>query len=309
MRTEKEYSFTVPDQVQKLRVDKFLANSIEGLSRSALTGELCEIFVNDNPADKSTKVSEGDRVQLFYAQDVFDKVVPQDIPLDILYEDKSILVINKPSSMVVHPGAGNTENTVVNALAYRYGQTFIDTMADECDISRPGIVHRLDKDTSGVMVIALNASAHANLSAQFQNRETLKYYYAICEGFFTKKQDVIECNLGRDIHDRKLFTPASFGGKYSKSEYTVCKQYDKAALVKVRIYTGRTHQIRVHMKSIGHAVIGDSLYNSHYNRMPVPLMLHSAHLELTHPDTGEHMVFEAPLPKRFTELENTFASI
>jgi len=304
VRVEKSYSFTVPQETEKLRVDKFLANNIQGLSRSALTGDLCEIYVNGNQADKSTKVSPGDSVQLFYAADVFDSVEPQDLPLDILYEDKSILVINKAQGMVVHPGAGNPNGTVVNALAYRYGQSFIDSMADECDVSRPGIVHRLDKDTSGVMVIALNAQAHSNLSMQFQNRETVKYYYAICEGFFERKSGVVEFNIGRDIHDRKLFAEASFGGKYSKSEYVVCKQYDNFALVKVRIFTGRTHQIRIHMKSIGHPVIGDVLYNPRYNRMPVTLMLHSAHLEITHPETSEKMVFDAPLPQRFTDLIN-----
>lgn len=300
MRIEKNYNFNDISVESKQRVDSFLASEIEGLSRSALTGKDCVIYINGNISKKSDYVKSGDNVSLSYVAEVFDKVEPQDIKLDILYEDSSMLVINKAQGMVVHPGAGNIKGTVVNALAYRYGQSFIDAMADECDISRPGIVHRLDKDTSGVMVIALTAQAHADLAAQFQNREIKKYYYALCDGFFSKRDDFIECLIGRDRFDRKLFSVVNSGGKTSKSHYTVEKQYDDCALVKVRIYTGRTHQIRVHMKSIGHPVIGDVLYNNHLSRFEgKSLMLHSYSLEITHPVTGELMTFKAPLPERF----------
>jgi 23S rRNA pseudouridine1911/1915/1917 synthase len=214
-------------------------------------------------------------------------------------------------------------------------------MADECDVSRPGIVHRLDKDTSGVMVIALNARAHASLSDQFQNREIEKYYYAFCDGIFQKHEDDIECMIARDRNDRKLFTAVKeqreyiiqgglsakrtaeienevyndpkyriggsldrIQGKYSKSHYEVVRQLPQAALVKVRIFTGRTHQIRVHMKYIGHPVIGDVMYNNRLSRFPgEPLMLHSSILEINHPTTGERMHFESPVPKRFSDLE------
>ena len=346
MRIEKNYEFTVEEcdlsaENKKLRIDAFLSSKIEGLSRSALTGELCKMTINNKPAKKSDGVKIGDVVTLQYAADVFEKVEPQDIPLDILYEDNSMLVINKAQGMVVHPGAGNVDGTIVNALAYRYGQDFIDRMADECDVSRPGIVHRLDKDTSGVMVIALNAHAHAALSAQFQNREIEKYYFAFCDGIFPKHEDDIECLLARDKVNRKLFVPVkekryiiqegvsakrkqeiidevyndpkykvggtidNFSeGKYSKSHWEVVRQLPRAALVKVRIFTGRTHQIRVHMKSIGHPVIGDVMYNNKLSRFPGwPLMLHSAILEIRHPDTNELMHFEAPLPQRFMDLE------
>ena len=346
MRIEKNYELTVEESdltSKKLRIDAFLSSKIEGLSRSALTGDLCKMTINDKPAKKSDSVKLNDRVNLKYVADVFEKVEPQDIKLDILYEDSSMLVINKAQGMVVHPGAGNVDGTIVNALAYRYGQDFIDGMADECDISRPGIVHRLDKDTSGVMVIALNAHAHAALSAQFQNREIEKYYYAFCDGIFPKHEDDIECLLARDKVNRKLFVPVKEKryiiqegvsakrkqeiidevyndpkykvggtldtlnqGKYSKSHYEVVRQLPQAALVKVRIFTGRTHQIRVHMKSIGHPVIGDVMYNNKLSRFSGwPLMLHSAILEICHPVTGALMHFEAPLPKRFTDFETS----
>lgn len=345
MRIERNYEFTVSEEEYasgaKVRVDAFLASHVEGLSRSALTGDECVIQINGKAAKKSDKVGSGDQVSLVYVADVFEKVEPEDIPLEILYEDNDMLVINKAQGMVVHPGAGNTHGTIVNALAFRYGQDFIDAMADECDLSRPGIVHRLDKDTSGVMVIALNARAHAALSEQFQNREIEKYYYAFCDGIFPNHEGDIECLLARDKYDRKLFAPIQkreyiiqggltgkrsqeilnevyndpkykvggsierhTEGKYSKSHYEVVRQLPQAALVRVRIFTGRTHQIRVHMKSIGHAVIGDVMYNNHLNRFPgQSLMLHSSILEIAHPTTGEMMRFEAPLPPRFAALE------
>lgn len=341
MRIERNYEFTVEEGTKGQRIDAYLASMIEGLSRSALSNPMSAMSINGRTAKKSDSVKPGDVVSLSYVADVFEKVEPQDIPLDILYEDKSMLVINKAQGMVVHPGAGNVDGTIVNALAYRYGQDFIDSMADECDVTRPGIVHRLDKDTSGVMVIALNAKAHAALSAQFQNREIEKYYYAFCDGIFPKHEDDIECFLARDKNNRKLFVPVKekkyiiqgglskkrtqeimdevykdpkykvggsadrlSEGRYSKSHYEVVRQLPRAALVKVRIFTGRTHQIRVHMKSIGHPVIGDSMYNNRLSRFPGwSLMLHSSILEIDHPDTGEPMHFEAPLPQRFMDLE------
>ena len=304
MKVSKTYEFTVEQKDSGQRADAYLAQKIEALSRSALTGNDCEIIINGKTAKKSDKVNCNDNITLFFAQEVFDKVEPQDIPLEILYEDASMLVVNKHQGMVVHPGAGNVNGTVVNALAFRYGQTFIDSMADECDVSRPGIVHRLDKDTSGVMVIAKTAQSHCELARQFQNREIKKYYYAICDGVFNCHQGEIECLLARDRNNRKLFEVSKTGGKESRSTYVVIRQYVKAALVKVIIHTGRTHQIRVHMKSINHPVVGDVLYNNRVGRFPgKSLMLHSAFIEIKHPVTGEKMTFEAPLPERFIQMQ------
>lgn len=342
MRIERDFDFIVEEGVSRIRVDAFVASKVQNLSRSALTGDDCLITINGKKAKKSDKVSAGDNVSLHYVADVFEKVEAEDIPLNILYEDQDMLVIDKAQGMVVHPGAGNPDGTIVNALAHRYGQSFIDEMADECDVSRPGVVHRLDKDTSGVMVIALNARAHASLSEQFQSHDIVKIYYAFCDGIFQKHEDDIECLLARDRNDRKLFAPVKeqrefiiqgglsakrtaeienevyndpkyrLGGtayryqegKFSKSHYEVMRQLPQAALVKVQIFTGRTHQIRVHMKYIGHPVIGDVMYNNRLSRFPgEPLMLHSSILEINHPTTGERMHFESPLPKRFSDLE------
>ncbi|MBR1583560.1 MAG: RluA family pseudouridine synthase [Spirochaetales bacterium] len=346
MRIERTFDLIVGfedlQEGQKLRVDSFVASKVTELSRSALAGQGCSITINGKPAKKSDKVSVGDSVNLVYVADVFERVEPQDIPLSVLYEDSDMLVIDKAQGMVVHPGAGNVDGTIVNALAFRYGEDFIKEMADECDVSRPGIVHRLDKDTSGVMVIALNARAHAALSEQFQSHDIEKIYYAFCDGIFQKHEDDVECYLVRDKSDRKLFAPLRQpkeyiiqgglsskrtqeildevykdpkyriggaqrefgGGKWSKSHYEVVRQLPQAALVKVQIFTGRTHQIRVHMKYIGHPVIGDVMYNNRLSRFPgQSLMLHSASLQIAHPTTGELMKFEAPLPQRFADLE------
>lgn len=304
MRVEKSYTFNVSLSEEKLRVDSFLSRQISDLSRSALTGKDCVILINDKVSKKSDTVRNGDTVVLHFSQEVFDQVEPEDIALNVLYEDPYMLVINKEQGMVVHPGAGNMHNTVVNALAFRYGQDFIDNMADECDVTRPGIVHRLDKDTSGVLVIAKTAKAHANLSKQFQDRKIKKYYYAICDGVFSSHEGEVNCLMCRDKNDRKLFAVSNTTGKESRSSYTVERQYVKAALVKVRIYTGRTHQIRVHMKSIGHPVVGDVLYNNKLSRFPnKTLMLHSASLEIRHPETDEVMTFSAELPQNFIDFQ------
>lgn len=303
MRVEKNWAFDSDMSVS--RADVFLSQKINSISRTALTGELCEIYINGKLSKKSDKVRPGDKVELFFAQDVFERVEPQDLPLEILYEDEDMLVINKAQGMVVHPGAGNPTGTVVNALAYRYGQSFIDNMADECDVSRPGIVHRLDKDTSGVMVIALNSRSHAALSLQFQNHTIEKHYKAFCDGVFNLNKAEIHCLMARDPNDRKLFTVSQTGGKDSISRYKVIRQFGNCALVDVRILTGRTHQIRVHMKSINHPVVGDVLYNRYLSKFPgQTLMLHSNTLDIVHPATGKEMHFEAPLPVRFEEFQS-----
>lgn len=307
MRLERSYSFNVSPDQNGFRADAFLSNCIADLSRSALTGDLCEIYINGRLSKKSSKVRTGDQVELFYVADVFENIEKQDIPLDIIYEDRSILVINKAQGTVVHPGAGNPDGTLVNALAFRYGDSFIQSMSDECDITRPGIVHRLDKDTSGVLVIALTPHAHAYLSGQFQQHTTRKTYFAVCDGVFARRAGDISCLLARDPDNRKLFAPSETRGKPSLSSYEVEKQYENSALVKVNIQTGRTHQIRVHMKSIGHPVVGDVLYNKKLSRFPgYPLMLHSRSLEIRHPETGELMLFEAPLPQRFIQFDEQF---
>ena len=300
MTLTKDYVFTVEENISKIRVDKYLSSKIEDLSRSALSANDSEILINGVVSKKSDVVQSGDTVTLHHIAVLATTVEPEDIPLNIIYEDKDILVINKEQGLVVHPGAGNPSGTVVNALSYRYGESFIKEMMEECDITRPGLVHRLDKETSGVMVIALNARSLASLSAQFQNRETKKSYFALADGFFQEREGYIEGLIARDKYDRKKFCMSEIAGKESKSFYSVEKQFNGYALVRVRIFTGRTHQIRLHLKSIGHPVLGDDMYNRRpYRFGKCTLMLHSYSLEFQHPVSGERMKFTAPLPKRF----------
>ncbi len=284
------------------RLDK--AASLGGVRRSIFSRPDTEIHLNGKKARKSTIVKEGDEIEIKYSEDVFEGLSEEDIPLDVLYEDDDILIIDKAPGMTVHPGAGVMSGTLANALLFRYGKDFLTDMDD----LRPGIVHRLDKDTSGVMVIAKNDNSLSVLSDEFKEHKTEKYYAAIARGVFKDEHGIIDKNITRQQRDRKKFTVSESRGKNARSEYFVIRQFKSFALVKIRIYTGRTHQIRVHLKSIGHEVVGDGIYSSDRTN---PLMLHSYSLSLYHPRTGEKMTFTSSLPERFKAFlaENADACI
>ena len=218
------------------------------------------------------------------------KAEAQDIPLEILYQDKHLAVVVKPCGMVVHPAAGNDDGTLVNALLFH-----LDSLSGIGGEMRPGIVHRLDKDTSGLMLVAKDDATHAALSQQLSDRQMEKHYRAIVFGRMKEPEGVIEKPIGRSKTDRKKMA-VDENGRWAKTEWKVLKEYPDRTLLDVHIITGRTHQIRVHMASIGHPVMGDPLYG--HKRMPdAPrLMLHAYSLEFTHPQTGERMRFAAPCP-------------
>ena len=276
------------------RVDAVIAE--EGVQRSFFSHPSMLITINGKRAKKSAKVKTGDSVHLEYDEEVFEGLEAEDIPLSVLYEDDDILVINKEQGMVVHPGAGVHSGTVANALLSLYGDDF--RAGDE---DRPGIVHRLDKDTSGVMIIAKNPDSLASLQKQFSEHTTEKHYLAIVKGYIKPQHGFIETGIERDPRDRKRFIATdSRSARGAKSEYRVLKELNGYSLVDVRIYTGRTHQIRVHMKFIGHPILGDPIYGQKDPRYSdATLMLHAHTLEITHPENGERMHFEAPLPDRF----------
>jgi 23S rRNA pseudouridine1911/1915/1917 synthase len=297
LKKRREYSFV---SAEKGRVDKVAAASLS-IPRTVFSLDTLEILINGKKGKKSSTVNEGDRVELSYDEEIFEGLESEDIPLDIIYEDDDILVINKAQGMTVHPGAGCPNGTLANALLGLYGDDF----STSDDSTRPGIVHRLDRDTSGVMVIAKTREAHQNLSEQFSSHTNEKYYTAIAKGFFPRTAGTIDSRITRDKNNRKKFTVTEkkSEGKDALTKYRVISQNMDYALLRVRIYTGRTHQIRVHLLSIGHPVLGDSVYSRRDGEYPdATLMLHASRIVFNHPRTGERMVFRSPLPERFLDI-------
>lgn len=288
-----------------MRIDAFLAGQIADLSRSAVQRmiEAGDITVNKAAKKANYKLRAGDTIEVKYRPPQEIEVLPEDLPLDILYEDDDIIVVNKARGMVVHPAAGVNSGTLVNALLYhcRGGLSGINGKI------RPGIVHRLDKDTSGVMVAAKNDFAHAGLAQQIGSKSAVKEYLALVHGRITEESGVINANIGRHPVDRKKMAVTPGSGKEAVTLFTVLERYKDCTYVQCRLMTGRTHQIRVHMAYIGHPLIGDPKYCAAKNKFSIKgQALHSYRLTLRHPRTGEEMVFTAPIPQDMQKLLNYF---
>ena len=284
------------------RIDAYLRAHTE-FSRSRVSALILEgaVSVNGTMVEKpSFKVEKGQTVSLRVPETRPVNIVPQDIPLDILYQDSDIVVVNKPCGMVVHPAAGNEDRTLVNALLYH-----VHDLSGIGGEMRPGIVHRLDKDTSGLILIAKNDKSHAALSDQFKERSMEKHYHAVAFGNFSEDHGLIDAPIARHPVDRKKMAIVP-NGKLSQTEWTVISRLKSATYLDVHLLTGRTHQIRVHMHSIGHPLLGDRIYAPNIKTsIHVPrLMLHAHTLSFTHPVSGERMTLSAPLPEKFlTTLE------
>lgn len=250
--------------------------------------------VNGKPAAKAgTAVRAGDTLTVAVPEAVEPELTGEDIPVRILYQDADFAVVDKPCGMVVHPAAGNSTGTLVHAMLFA-----LDGLSGVGGVKRPGIVHRLDKDTSGVMLVAKNDRAHLALSAQLKARTMEKHYLAVVEGVLKETAGRIDKPLGRSPRDRKKMAVVA-DGRPARTEWTLLENLRGAALLDVHILTGRTHQIRVHMQSIGHPVTGDPIYSSRHGAEAPRLMLHAHTLRLLHPRTGEPMRFEAPPPEDF----------
>ena len=288
---------TVDPQDDGMRIDAYLRAHTE-FSRSRVSALILEgaICVDGEVQVKpSFKVSEGQRIALSVPQTRPVDILPQDIPLDILYQDADVVIVNKPCGMVVHPAAGNEDGTLVNALLYH-----VHDLSGIGGEMRPGIVHRLDKDTSGLILIAKNDRAHAALSEQFKARTMEKHYRAVAFGNFPEDSGLIDAPIARHPVDRKKMAIVP-EGKPSQTEWKVMERLKGATYLDVHLLTGRTHQIRVHMHSIGHPLLGDKIYAPNI-RMSVHiprLMLHAYSLAFTHPTTGKRMTLCAPLPEKF----------
>lgn len=280
------------------RIDSYLRRKTE-LSRSRVSELILggALTVNDREQLKpSLKVDAGQTVRLRIPETQPVDIVPQNIPLDILYQDSDIVVINKPCGMVVHPAAGNEDGTLVNALLYH-----IHDLSGIGGEMRPGIVHRLDKDTSGLILIAKNDRAHTSMSEQFKGRTMEKHYRAVAFGHFLQDEGLIDAPIARHPVDRKKMAVVQ-GGKPSQTEWRVLERFRSSTYLDVHLLTGRTHQIRVHMQSIGHPLLGDQIYAPNIKSgVNIPrLMLHAYSLAFTHPTTGERMQLSAPIPEQFT---------
>jgi 23S rRNA pseudouridine1911/1915/1917 synthase len=298
--TKKEFIVTKENSNQRL--DTYASSLDAVLSRSMCQKLIKEnlIKVNGKNVKESYKVKEGDKIEITFEEPKETKAKPENIPLDVIYEDNDILVINKPKGMVVHPGNGNTDGTLVNAvLAYAKGS--LSGIGGEI---RPGIVHRLDKDTSGLIIVAKNDKAHINMSNEIKNHEVTKIYTALVKGNIVENEATIDMPIARSKQDRKKMS-VDKDGKSAITHIKVIKRYGKYTLLRVKIDTGRTHQIRVHLSQIGHPVVGDEVYSNGKNEFGVKgQMLHSTILEFKHPVTGKLLHLEAPLPQYFQDVIN-----
>jgi 23S rRNA pseudouridine1911/1915/1917 synthase len=276
------------------RLDAWLAEAVPDHSRSRWQALILEgqVTVNGEASKANRKLRVGDRVEWVLPAPVEAQPQPEDIPLQILHEDRDILVLNKPAGLVVHPAAGNETGTLVNALLHHC--TDLAGIGGE---KRPGIVHRLDKETSGVLVVAKNEKAMVSLSAQFKAHETEKEYLALVRGVPTLRRGTVEVPIGRHPVHRKKMAANVRNGRSAVSHYEVIEVFEDAALLRVRIETGRTHQIRVHLAYLKHPVIGDDVYGRACKIKAPRHMLHAARLALTHPRTRRRMTFEAPVPE------------
>ena len=284
-----------------IRIDRFLASKCGDLSRSYLQKLLKDqqVLVNDKECKANYKVQAEDRICLFLPQLTEPDILPEDIPLDILYEDEYVLVVNKPKGMVVHPSAGHYSGTLVNAvMAHCHGN-----LSGINGIMRPGIVHRIDKDTTGALLVCKNDASHRDLAEQLKEHSIKRRYRAVVSGNLKEDQGVIDAPIGRHPVDRKKMAVNYKNGKEAVTHYQVLERFGNATYVECRLETGRTHQIRVHMTSIGHPLLGDEVYGSGKN--PYHLQgqaLHAMVLGFVHPATGEYMEFTAPLPEYFVKL-------
>ena len=294
-------NLTVDGENSDLRLDRYLVSQLEDFTRSAVSKliEGGQVKVNEKTASKNYKCKAGDRVVIEIPDPVELDVTAENIPLDIVYEDSDLLVVNKPKGMVVHPAAGNYSGTLVNALLYHCK----DSLSGINGVIRPGIVHRIDKDTSGLLIVAKNDTAHLDLAQQIKEHSFHRAYQAVAYGNFKEDNGTVNQPIGRNPKDRKKMAVTFKNSKNAVTHYEVISRYEKFTHIRCVLETGRTHQIRVHMAYIGHPLAGDEVYGP--KKVITQLngqCLHAGELGFVHPRTKEYMEFTAPLPEYFTNF-------
>lgn len=293
--------FKITKNDEEKRIDSFLVSNLTDVSRSRIQKliEENQITVNDKNINKNYKLKENDNIIVQIQQPKEIEILPQNIPLDIVYEDNDVILINKPQNMVVHPANGHYTNTLVNGLMYHCK----DNLSGINGVMRPGIVHRIDKDTSGILIVAKNDKAHNSLSNQLKDHSMTRVYYAVVCGNLKNDKGTIDAPLGRHPIDRKKMAVTTKNSKNAVTHYEVINRFKKYTLIKLKLETGRTHQIRVHMSYIGHPLLGDIVYGN--QKQPFNLTgqtLHAKVLGFLHPTTNKYMEFETPLPTYFENI-------
>ena len=296
-----EIVMEITPEMEGERIDKCISNYLESLSRSYIQKIIKDgkAYVNDAVVKANYKVKVDDKVQFEIPDCEEPDIPPQDIPLDILYEDKDILIVNKPKDMVVHPAPGHYEGTLVNAIMFHCK----DELSGINGVLRPGIVHRIDKDTTGSIIICKNDEAHRKIAQQLKEHSITRKYRAIVYGRIMEEEGTVNAPIGRHPTDRKKMAINEKNGKPAVTHYKVLERFDKYTYIECQLETGRTHQIRVHMTSIGHPLLGDEVYGN--AKGPFKLegqTLHAMTIGFIHPTTGEYVEYEAPLPEYFEHL-------